>query len=393
MSHAPLTIRSITARAIVLKLKRPVVARIATLSEWPVILIDLQTEQGITGRSYLEPYIVKSMRYLVPALQDFCDMLKGRRLAPIDLFDAARKSLHFVGYEGMSMIAASGLDMAAWDALAKAANQPLCVLLGGTVGSVKSYNSNGLWLKSPEAVAAEAIELRDEGGFTGLKLRLGRERIADDLATLDAVRKAIGEDIHLMVDFNQGLTLGEALQRCHMIDDHGLAWIEEPIVYDNLDGYARLAAELKTPLQIGENFYGPREMYKALQRGACDLVMPDFMRIGGVTGWMRAAAIAGSAGIPMSTHLYPEVAAHVMRVTETAHWLEWQDWADPILQQPYAIKDGHLHVPDVPGVGIDGTRMWLRRTGFRRKPKSILGSAPRRRESLVEEESTQRIVD
>jgi mandelate racemase len=355
MSHASLTIRSITARAIVLKLKRPVVARIATLSEWPVILVDLQTEQGITGRSYLEPYIVKSMRYLVPALQDFGDMLKGRRLAPVELFDAARKSLHFVGYEGMSMIAASGLDMAAWDALAKAANQPLCVLLGGTVGSVKSYNSNGLWLKSSEAVAAEAIELRDEGGFTGLKLRLGRERIADDLATLDAVRKAVGEDIHLMVDFNQGLTMAEALQRCHMIDDHGLAWIEEPIVYDNLDGYARLAAELKTPLQIGENFYGPREMYKALQRGACDLVMPDFMRIGGVTGWMRAAAIASSARIPLSTHLYPEVAAHVMRVTETAHWLEWQDWADPILQQPYAIKDGHLHVPDVPGVGIEWT--------------------------------------
>ncbi|MBR0830342.1 mandelate racemase [Bradyrhizobium manausense] len=353
MSHVPLTIRSITARAIVLKLKRPVVARIATLSEWPVILIDLQTEQGITGRSYLEPYVTKSMRYLVPALHDFGDMLRGRRLAPVELFDAARKSLHFVGYEGLSMIAASGLDMAAWDALAKAANQPLCVLLGGTVGPVKSYNSNGLWLKSPEVVATEAIELRDEGGFAGLKLRLGRERVADDLATLDAVRKAVGNGIELMVDFNQGLTLAEALQRCHMIDDYGLAWIEEPIVYDNLDGYAQLAAELKTPLQIGENFYGPREMHKALQRRACDLVMPDFMRIGGVTGWMRAAAIAGAAGIPMSTHLYPEVAAHVMRVTETAHWLEWQDWADPILRQPYAIKDGHLHIPDVPGVGIE----------------------------------------
>jgi mandelate racemase len=280
-------------------------------------------------------------------------MLKGRRLAPVELFEAARKSLHFVGYEGLSMIAASGLDMAAWDALAKAANQPLCVLLGGTAGPVKSYNSNGLWLTSPEAVANEAIELRDEGGFTGLKLRLGRERIADDLATLDAVRNAVGDGMHLMIDFNQGLTLDEALQRCHMIDDHGLTWIEEPIVYDNLDGYARLAAELKTPLQIGENFYGPREMHKALQRRACDLVMPDFMRIGGVTGWMRAAAIAGAAGIPMSTHLYPEVAAHVMRVTETAHWLEWQDWADLLLQQPYAIKDGYLHIPDVPGVGIE----------------------------------------
>jgi len=348
-----LTFKGIRARPVLLKLKSPVVARIATLTDWPLVLIDLYTEEGIVGRSYLEPYVVKSMRYLIPALQDFGEMLKGRRVAPFELYDAARKSLHFVGYEGMSMIAVSALDMAAWDALAKAAGLPLCVLLGGSVGPVKSYNSNGLWLREPAAVAAEAIELRDEGGFDGLKLRLGRERIADDLATLDAVRKAVGDGIHLMVDFNQGLTLAEALQRCHMIDDHGLAWIEEPIVYDNLDGYVRLAAELKTPLQIGENFYGPREMHKALQRGACDLVMPDFMRIGGVTGWMRAAAIAGSAGIPMSTHLYPEVAAHVMRVTETAHWLEWQDWANPILQQPYAIKDGHLHIPDVPGVGIE----------------------------------------
>ena len=353
MPRAPLTLKGINARPVVLKLKRPIIARIATITEWPLILIDLHTEEGIVGRSYLEPYVVKSMRYLVPALKDMGEMLKGRQVAPIELFDAARKSLHFVGYEGLSMIAASGLDMAAWDALAKAAGQPLCVLLGGTVGTVQSYNSNGLWLKEPQAVAEEALELRDEGGFTGLKLRLGRNRSTDDLATLAAVRKAVGEDMHLMVDFNQGLNLAEALQRCHMIDNHGLAWIEEPVVYDNLDGYARLAAELKTPLQIGENFYGPRELHKALQRKACDLVMPDFMRIGGVSGWLRAAAIAGAAGIPMSTHLYPEVAAHVMRVTETAHWLEWQNWADPILQKPYEIKGGLLHIPDVPGVGLE----------------------------------------
>ena len=353
MSLAFLTVRNITARPVVLKLKRPVIARIATIAEWPLILIDLLTEEGIVGRSYLEPYLVKSMRYLVPALNDLSAMFKGRRVAPIELFEAARKSLHFVGYEGLSMIAASGLDMAAWDALAKAANLPLCVLLGGSIGPVKSYNSNGLWLKEPDAVAEEALELRDEGGFTGLKLRLGRVRVSDDLATLDAVRKAVGEEMHLMVDFNQGLDLAEALRRCHMIDEHGLTWIEEPIVYDNLDGCAQLAAELKTPLQIGENFYGPREMHKALQKKACDLVMPDFMRIGGVTGWMRAAAIAGAAGIPVSTHLYPEVAAHMMRVTETAHWLEWQDWADPILQRPYEIKDGLLHIPDVPGIGLE----------------------------------------
>src|SRR5215211_5607099 len=368
-----LTFRSITARPVVLKLKRPVVIRIATITEWPLVLIDLQTDEGIVGRAYLESYVVKSLRYLVPALDDLGSLLKGRPVAPVELFEAARKSLHFVGYEGLSMIAASGLDMAAWDALAQAVGQPLCALLGGSIGPVKAYNSNGLWLQQPEAVAAEALELRDEGGFTGLKLRLGRESVAADLATLDAVRRAIGNDMNLMIDFNQGLTFAEALQRCHLIDGHGLAWIEEPIVYDNIDGYARLARELKTPLQIGENFYGPREMHKALQRKACDLVMPDFMRIGGVTGWLRAAAIAGAAGMPMSTHLYPEVAAHVMRVTETAHWLEWQDWADPILEKPYKIEEGNLVIPDRPGVGLRWNEDAVKRYRYDASFRILLG--------------------
>lgn len=353
MSHPHLTLRGITARPVVLKLRRPVVARIATIIEWPLVLIDLVAEEGIVGRGYLEPYIVKSLRYLVPALHDLGAILKGRRVAPLELFEAARKSLHFVGYEGMSAIVAAGLDMAAWDALAKGAGLPLCVLLGGSVGPVRAYNSNGLWLRAPEAVAEEALELREEGGFRGLKLRLGRDDPKEDLAAIAAVRKAVGDDMRLMVDYNQGLDFADALRRCHMIDGLGLEWIEEPLVYDNLDGFARLAAELNTPLQIGENFYGPRELHKALRMNACDLVMPDFMRIGGVTGWMRAAAIAGAAGIPISTHLYPEVAAHVMRATETAHWLEWQDWADPISQRPFRIADGKLEIPDVPGVGIE----------------------------------------
>lgn len=353
MRYEPLTLKGIRTRPVVLTLKRPVVARIATITQWPLILIDLYTNEGVVGRSYLEPYVVKSMRYLVPALHDLGEMLKGRRITPLEFYEAARKSLHFVGYEGLSMIAVSGLDMAAWDALAKAAGMPLCVLLGGSVGPVPAYNSNGLWLGRPEAMAEEAITLRDEGGFKGLKLRLGREHLNDDLATIAAVRRTVGADMALMIDFNQGLHLGEALRRCHAIDDLDLAWIEEPIVYDNLDGYVQLAAELKTPIQIGENFYGPRDLHKALARKACDYVMPDFMRIGGVTGWLRAAAIAGTAGVPMSTHLYPEVAAHMLRVTETAHWLEWQDWADPILQRPYQIRDGMLHIPDTPGLGLE----------------------------------------
>ena len=111
MPFQSLTIRSLKATPVVLKLKRPVVARIATITDWPIILIDLHTEEGIVGRSYLEPYTTKTMRYLVPALHDLGEMFKGRKLAPLELYDLARKSLHFVGYQGQSTIAVSGLDM------------------------------------------------------------------------------------------------------------------------------------------------------------------------------------------------------------------------------------------------------------------------------------------
>jgi mandelate racemase len=353
MQPRALTFRNIRARAVVLKLKRPIVARIMTISDWPLILVDLETEEGISGRSYIGPYNASAIKYLLPVIRDFGILFKGQPVTPADLYTKARKSLHLMGYSGLSMVAVSALDMAAWDALAKAANVPLCVLLGGSVSGVKAYNSNGLWLAEPAKVGAEAPELRDQGGFRGLKLRLGRTRLRDDIAAIEAIRKAVGGDIELMADFNQGLDLAEALSRCPAIDDLGLAWIEEPILYENFAGASKLAAQLRTPIQLGENFYGPRDLADALAAKACDFVMPDLMRIGGVTGWLRASAIAGAAGIPVSTHLYPEFSAHVLRVTETAHWLEWQDWADPILQQPYRVTDGILEIPDAPGAGVE----------------------------------------
>jgi mandelate racemase len=348
-----LTLRSVEARAVLVPLRRPVVSKVGLFSDWPLVLIDLQTNEGIVGRSYLAPYLKASVRYIIPAIQDLAAALLGKPLAPLDSFQANRRALNLVGYEGIAMIAVSGMDMAIWDALAKAANMPLAVMLGGTLGRVPAYNSNGLWLTDVTGLADEAGELVAEGGFRGLKLRLGRDRLADDVAAIAEVRNSAGDDIKLMVDFNQGLSLGDALRRCHALDEQGLYWLEEPIAYTNLSGCAQLARELKTPIQIGENFYGPRALYDAIRFEACDYVMPDLMRIGGVSGWLRAAPIAAAAGVEVSTHLYPELSAHLMRATETAHWLEWQDWADPILKQPFAVKDGAIEIPDRPGAGIE----------------------------------------
>ncbi len=347
-----LTYESIQVRAIDVPLSRPIVAAVGTFSKTPLILVDITTKEGVVGHGYVAPYLVQSARYIVPAIKDLFEQRVGRTVSPLSDFRSGRKSLNLIGYEGVTLIANAALDMAAWDVLAKAVDLPLAVLLGGSVGPVPAYNSNGLWLSDPRALAKEAEELIAEGGFSALKLRLGRKRLADDLEAIRAARQAGGDEIKLMVDFNQGLSVGDALRRCHELDNEGLYWFEEPVAYNNIDACAQLSRELKTPVSIGENFYGPRELYKAIAAKAADHVMPDLMRIGGVSGWISSVPIAAAAGVEVSTHLYPEVSAHLMRVTETGHWLEWQDWADPILQEPFKVTDGHIVTPDRPGSGV-----------------------------------------
>jgi mandelate racemase len=348
-----LRIDRVDVRPVLVPLRRPVISRVGIYEQWPLILIDLYTEQGVIGRSYLAPYLKQAVRYIVPAIEDLAAARQGKPVAPLDDFAAGRRALGLVGLEGVSLIAVSGLDMAAWDALAKSAGVPLATYLGGSLAPVPAYNSNGLWLTPLDTLAREAEELVAEGGFDALKLRLGRERIEDDVTAIRLVREVLGPNGHIMSDFNQGLSLGDALQRCHRLDDQGLYWFEEPLAYDDLAGYARLTRELRTPVMLGENFYGPRSLHAAIEAGAGDYVMPDLMRIGGVTGWTRAVAVAAAAGIQVSSHLYPEFSSHLLRVSETGHWLEWQDWAHPILAAPFELEDGKLLIRDVPGAGVE----------------------------------------
>jgi len=138
-----------------------------------------------------------------------------------------------------------------------------------------------------------------------------------------------------------------------MLDDEGLLWIEEPIRHDDYAGCARVSETVLTPIQIGENFDSAFAMQAALTEECCSYVMPDVQRIGGVTGWLRAAALAHAAGIEMSTHLFSEVSAHLLCVTPTAHWLEYVDWADAVLTKRLTIKDGYALPGEEPGCGIE----------------------------------------
>jgi mandelate racemase len=351
-SSLSLTFDSIQMRAVSVPLRNPIVSKVGHFTQWPFILIDVRTSEGVTGHSYLEPYVEKAIPAICSMIQVLADHFKGKPLAPLDIYSDSMKMFHLVGREGISLIAMAGLDIAVWDALARAVNLPLVGLLGGQPGKIRAYNTNGLWLIPIEELGNQAKKLVAQGGFKALKLRLGRNTANEDIRAIRAVREAVGEDILLMTDFNQGMTYGEALQRMHQLDDQGLYWFEEPITYDNTAGYSKITSQIKTPVQVGENIYGPREFYKSVKAGAADLYMPDLMRIGGVTGWMRAAAIAGAAGCPLSSHLYPVVSSHLLRVSETADWLEWSDWSEPILNEPFEIQNGFATVTDKPGNGL-----------------------------------------
>jgi len=356
----PLTIRSVSTRAVEVPFRRPLATRIGTFTKVPYLLIDVLTEEGVTGHSYVFGYRPNGARLQAIVLEEIEAMVKGRPCTPATLYDELAQGLNLYGPQGIALQAISGFDMAAWDACARAAGLPLAALLGGTPGPVRAYNSNGLGLKEPDAVAAQAVELL-EGGFRAMKIRFGRDHVDGDLAAFEAVRAAIPEDCLLMSDFNQGLSRREAVRRLPMLDDLGLVWFEEPIAYDDYDGCRELRETVATPIQIGENFYGPADLQAAVAADAADFVMPDAQRIGGVTGWLRAAAIAHGAQLPVSTHLFPEVSSHLMRVTPGAHWLEYVDWATPFLAEPLQVQDGYAQVTTSPGTGIEWDEEAVRR--------------------------------
>jgi mandelate racemase len=256
-----------------------------------------------------------------------------------------------LGARGALGMALAGVDVAVWDALAQAAGVALSRYLGAEPVPVPAYNSNGLGLIGAGAAAAEAVELVDEG-YRAIKLRLGYPTLEEDVSTVRAVRDAVGRKIEILVDYNQLLTADEATRRCLALDAHGLGWIEEPVVHDDFVSSAALAKALSTPIQLGENLLGPHALRQALDARACDLVMFDLQRIGGVSGWCTAARIAADAQMPVSNHLFPEVSVHLLAATPTRDRLEMVDWAAPILEAPLIVRDGMVIPSDAPGTGV-----------------------------------------
>lgn len=346
-----LTIRGVNTSAVEVPMTFPLGTSAAIVKTAPLLLVDLETEEGITGRSYVFCYSPSVPRAIDAVLRDAVSLVVGNWAIPLEIAAKLSRRFALVGVSSLVRMALSALDIALWDALAIAAGMPLATLLGSTPKPVLAYNSSGLGLMPADAAADEAEKLL-VGGFRSVKLRLGHATLEEDIAVTRAVRNRLPASIELPVDYNQALTVAEALRRGRALEVEGIAWIEEPIRHDDYAGNAVIAKSLNVPVQIGENFNGPQAMIEALCAGASDYVMPDVARIGGVSGWIQAASLAAAWGIEMSSHLLPEISVHLLAATPTAHYLEYVDWADAILEEPLRIEDGYAHVPDRAGIGL-----------------------------------------
>ena len=349
MTVPELTIARVDAKAVIAPLARPVRTAVGTIPAAPLVLIDIATREGITGKAYVFAYTPPALAALHRLILDIGAELVGRSAAPQSMMSHFDRRFRLIGWQGLVGMAVSGIDMALWDALGRLAGLPVAQLLGGTVRPLPAYDSYGA--VDPKA-DADVLAASVASGFRAIKIKLGDGDLARDVATVRGVQDIIGPGVRLMVDFNQALEVPEAIARITRLKEFGLHWIEEPVRAEDLAGQARVRAATGAPIQSGENWWFPAGMSAAIAAQASDHVMPDLMKIGGVTGWMTAVSLAAEAGLPVSSHIFPEASAHVMAVTPTAHLVEWLDMAGSVLAEPMQVIQGQL-TPRGPGLGLE----------------------------------------
>ncbi|MES2940469.1 MAG: enolase C-terminal domain-like protein [Pseudomonadota bacterium] len=316
----------------------------------PLVLLSIHTDEGVVGHSITFTYAPAALKPTAELMKNLEPLAAGQPLAPATLSDALHGRFKMLGAQGLVGMALAGIDMALWDAFARAQGLPLVQLLGGQPRPVRAYGGIGYDGVEGSARAAEDWAKR---GLLGVKAKIGYPTLAEDIAVIRAMRAAAGPQMQMMVDYNQSLSPTEAGQRLQALDAEGLTWIEEPVAAHDFPAFARLAAQTRTPLQAGENWWGPLDFRHALDAGVRGHLMPDVMKAGGVTGWMRVAALAQAYGVPVSSHLWPEVSAHLLMASPTASWLEYADWWNPVLKRPLVLEQGCAVVDATPGSGIE----------------------------------------
>jgi mandelate racemase len=349
MNLSLVNIRQLRVRAVKVPMVEPHRTASGMITESPLVLTDVVTEDGVVGHSMVFTYTVAALKPTADLIKNLESLIVGEPLAPAEIAQRLARRFRLLGPQGLVAMALSAIDMALWDALARRHSVSLIRLLGGIEKPIPAYGAVGFDGIPGSAKGAEEWARRE---FKAVKAKIGYATLREDLEVVRAMRKAVGDEMAIMVDYNQSLTPVEAVRRLRAMEGEGLTWVEEPVLAHDYDGHSFVAREIQTPIQCGENWWGPNELQQAIKVRASDYVMLDVMKIGGVTGWLSAAALAEAHSIPLSNHLWPEVSAQLMCRSPTAHYLEYADWWNPILEAPLRVEHGMATVEATAGTGV-----------------------------------------
>lgn len=278
------------------------------------------------------------------------------------IHDFLKKSVHALGPGVILSNALAAVDIALWDLNAKRQRIPLHLLLGGAQDAVPVYNTDVGWLSRE---LREMVELCRRAvkheGFRALKLKVGKPDWREDVERVAAVRKAVGQDIKLMIDANQSWTVDEALRRLKPLESCDLVWIEEPLLATDVQGYVQLSLHTNIPRAGGESLYDPADFYRNIRQNALDILQPDVARVGGITPAMKVCGMAEAAHLKVAPHVSPELSLTVAAAVPNSMLIEYIPQMEPVLSTRIKIVNGCAIPPDIPGHGIPFNEQALQR--------------------------------
>jgi L-alanine-DL-glutamate epimerase-like enolase superfamily enzyme len=343
----------VETRCVTVKLDKPIGSALGQLHSFGCILVFVHCDSGIVGENLIFTLNARRTRVLQSMVEEMADLVIGRDAGHIAGFWArAWRDINFLGHKGVPVVGISALDGALWDALGKMSNLPIYRILGGAQDRVPVYHSGGLWLSSLDKELVAEGERFAAAGFRAMKMRLGSPEPATDVARVRAVRTAIGPKIKLMADANQGLTESQAIRLGRALEEFDLTWFEEPLPAWDLDGLARVAAALDTPIASGETEYTRYGFRRMLELRSADILMPDLQRVGGVSEFIRVGHMAESYDIPVSSHLFPETSLQVLGALANTIYLEYMPWFSKLYNETIKFAEGQAIVPERPGWGF-----------------------------------------
>lgn len=343
----------VETRCVTEKLAKPIGSALGQIHSFGCILVFVHCDNGVVGENMVFTLNARRTRVLQSMIEELGDLIVGRDAGHIAGFWVrAWKDINFLGHKGVPVVGISALDGALWDALGKMSNLPLYRILGGAQDRVPAYHSGGLWLSSSDRELVAEAESFVAAGFKAMKMRLGSPDPATDIARVRTVRAAIGPRIKLMADGNQGLNESQAIRLGRALEEFDLTWFEEPLPAWDVDGLARVAAALDTPIASGETEYTRYGFRRMLELRSADILMPDLQRVGGVSEFMRVGHMAESYDIPVSSHLFPETSLQVLGALANTIYLEYMPWFSKLYNEPIEFSDGQALVPERPGWGF-----------------------------------------